>query len=157
MILTHTSNAANPDRAASGIPVGLPILPRADSSADFRLLRVWLDWCDNNHECNKHQPEFDIALPTRLLYVGAVDDPSRDKDLVRLDRGSQIQAGKYIALSHRWGDPSDEEKKKFCTSQDNINERLRGFSLSDLPKTFQDAVKATRDFESRICGLILSV
>ncbi|KAH7408032.1 heterokaryon incompatibility protein-domain-containing protein [Cadophora sp. MPI-SDFR-AT-0126] len=43
-----------------------------------------------------------------------------------------------------WGNLSDEEKKRFCTSQDNIKHRLEEFSLSDLPKTFQDAVKVTR-------------
>jgi hypothetical protein len=67
--------------------------------------------------------------------------PSYDPSFLRLDFGEQIQAGKYIALSHRWGDLSIEEKETFCTSQDNINQRLRGFSLSDLPKTFQDAVQ----------------
>jgi hypothetical protein len=51
---------------------------------------------------------------------------------------------KYIALSHRWGDLSFEEKIEFCTTQNNIERRLKGFSLSELPKTFQDAVKVTR-------------
>ena len=74
-----------------------------------------------------------------------MDDPSYDPDFLRLDLGSQIQAGrKYMALSHRWGKLSDAEKEKFCTSQANINQRLKEFSLSVLPKTFQDAVEATR-------------
>jgi hypothetical protein len=94
--------------------------------------------------CNKDETNGDIALPTRLLYVGAIDDPSTDLNSVRLVLGSQIEAGKYVALSHRWGKLEDEEKKMFCTSQDNIRQRLRGFSLSDLPKTFQDAVEVTR-------------
>jgi hypothetical protein len=87
----------------------------------------------------------DMLLPTRLLYVGAVDDPSYDPDFLRLDLRSQIQAGrKYIALSHRWGELSDAEKEKFCTSKANIDHRLEGFSLCDLQRTFQDAVEATR-------------
>jgi hypothetical protein len=87
-----------------------------------------------------------LPLPTRLLYVGAVNDPSYDPDFLRLDLGSQTQAGtKYMALSHRWGKLSDREKNKFCTSQDNIAKRLKGFSLCDLRKTFQDAVEATRE------------
>jgi hypothetical protein len=131
------------DQTASNIPLGLPIPARA-GPLDFRLLRAWLDWCDNNHECNKRQPERDTTLPTRLLYVGAVEDPCYDPNVLRLDLGSQVQTGKYIVLSHRWGNLSDEEEKKFCTSQDNIGQRLRGFSLSDLPKTFQDAVEVTR-------------
>ncbi|KAF2786010.1 HET-domain-containing protein [Melanomma pulvis-pyrius CBS 109.77] len=86
-----------------------------------------------------------MPLPTRLLYVGAVDDPSYDPDFLRLDLGSQIQARtKYIALSHRWGKLLPQEKQNLCTCQGNIGERLKKFNLSDLPKTFQDAVKATR-------------
>jgi hypothetical protein len=145
MILTHISNAANPDQPSSSIPLGLPIPPTAEDRPDFGLLRAWLDWCDNRHNCNKDQPNGDVPLPTRLLYIGAVDDPSYDPDFLRLDLGSQIPAGrKYMALSHRWGKLSDEEKNKFCTSQDNINKRLRGFSLRNLRRTFQDAVEATR-------------
>jgi hypothetical protein len=110
------------------------------------LLRAWLSWCDENHKCNKDQLKGDnTPLPTRLLYVGAIDDPSYDSNFLRLDLGSKIQAGrKYIALSHRWGDLSDAEKEKFCTSRANIDHRLEGFSLRDLRKTFQDAVEATR-------------
>jgi hypothetical protein len=111
MILTHASNAANPDRAPGNIPLGLPIPPRADGPPDFGLLRAWLGWCDDNHKCNKHQPERDTTLPTRLLYVGVVDDPSYDSKILRLELGSQIQAVKYIALSHRWGELAVEEKR----------------------------------------------
>jgi hypothetical protein len=144
MILTITSTAANPGQAPPTIPLGLPILPNADGSANFGLLRAWLNWCDNNHDCNTHRPRDSIALPTRLLYVGIVDELSYDPNELRLEYGSQIQARNYIALSHRWGRLLDEEKEKFCTSQDNINQRMAGFSLADLPKTFRDAVEATR-------------
>jgi hypothetical protein len=150
MILTHISNAANPDQPSSSIPLGLPIPPRADDCPDFGLLRAWLDWCDDRHKCEKKRFSGDmplpLPLPTRLLYVGAVDDPSYDPDFLRLDLGSQTPAGtKYMALSHRWGKLSDREKNKFCTSQDNIAKRLKGFSLCDLRKTFQDAVETTRE------------
>jgi hypothetical protein len=145
MVLTHISNAANLYQSLSRIPLGLPVPPTADDRPDFGLLRAWLDWCDNKHECNKNQSNGDMPLSTRLLYVGAVNDPSYDPDFLRLDLGSKIQAGrKYIALSHRWGDLLAAEKEKFCTSRANIDHRLEGFSLRDLRRTFQDAVKATR-------------
>jgi hypothetical protein len=145
MILTPICNTGNPDQPLSRIPLGLPILPRANDRPDFGLLRAWLDWCDDKHECNMDQSNGDMPLPTRLLYVGAVDNPSYNPDFLRLDLGSQIRAvTKYIALSHRWGKLSDQEKEKFCTSQKNIKRRLGGFSLSDLPKTFRDAVEVTR-------------
>ena len=50
----------------------------------------------------------------------------------------------YVALSHCWGGPTEEEKNQFCTTGNNYQRRLRGFSMDDLPKTFQDAVRVTR-------------
>lgn len=85
-----------------------------------------------------------MLLPTRLLYVGSVDDPSYNPDFLRLDLGSQVSTGtKYMALSHRWGD-IDLEEQNIRTCQKNIDNRLTGFKLSEMPKTFQDAVEATR-------------
>jgi hypothetical protein len=34
---------------------------------------------------------------------------------------------------------------QFCTTDGNCNARMYGFSLSELPKTFQDAVRVTRE------------
>jgi hypothetical protein len=84
-------------------------------------------------------------LPTRVLYVGDCKNSGYDSDFVRLVRASETRKQEYIALSHCWGSLSDDEKKEYCTTQDNIDRRLRGFSLSELPKTFQDAVKVTRE------------
>lgn len=42
------------------------------------------------------------------------------------------------------GQPSDEELRTFCTTPENYHDRLEGFSVNDLPKTFQDAVRVTR-------------
>lgn len=50
----------------------------------------------------------------------------------------------YIALSHCWGKPTDEEKTQYCTTKENYQARLKGFSIDNLPKTFQDAVRITR-------------
>ena len=64
---------------------------------------------------------------------------------MRLSTTTDESGGKYIALSHCWGDLLIEDKKRFCTSRENIDHRQVGFSISDLPKTFQDAVKVTRE------------
>jgi hypothetical protein len=75
-----------------------------------------------------------------------MDDPNYDPEFLRLDLGPKFQAGtKYIALSHRWGDDFDKEEPTVRTSQENVTKRLEELSLSNLPKTFQDAVKATRE------------
>jgi len=76
--------------------------------------------------------------PTRLLFVGG-----RDADEVKLVQlTSPVE---YIALSHRWGDPSPTDKEKYSTSDANYEARLGGFRFSNLPKTFQDAVLVTRE------------
>jgi hypothetical protein len=50
----------------------------------------------------------------------------------------------YVALSHCWGRPTEEQKKQFCTTRENYDRRSKGFSMDDLPKTFKDAVQVTR-------------
>jgi len=78
-------------------------------------------------------------MPTRLLYVGDLI-----LDSLRLHCPKKNDRIRYIALSHCWGELSDDHKRQFCTTDDNINARLKEFSFSKLPKTFQDAVQVTR-------------
>jgi hypothetical protein len=141
-ISLHIEYLADPD---NGIQISFPVLPEAESPIRFALLRAWLRWCDESHKCNKQHIESNTELPTRLLYVGDIDNLDYDPDVLRLDYTTQIDGGKYIALSHCWGELPIKDKKQFCTTQDNIVQRLKGFSISDLPKTFQDAIKVTRE------------
>ncbi|KAK4220623.1 heterokaryon incompatibility [Podospora fimiseda] len=50
----------------------------------------------------------------------------------------------YLGLSHCWGNPTSDDKSQFCTTLENHDHRLGGFSSYDLPKTFQDAIEVTR-------------
>ncbi|EUC49821.1 hypothetical protein COCMIDRAFT_57272, partial [Bipolaris oryzae ATCC 44560] len=50
----------------------------------------------------------------------------------------------YICLSHCWG--SDE---MFKTTIENISERMHNIRFNDLPATFRDAVRITRDLGKR--------
>ena len=75
----------------------------------------------------------------RLLYVA-----DSDSNKLKLVPGQQLEAKNYAALSYCWGKLTDEEKRQFCTTQQNINRREKGFNISDLPRTFQDAVEVTR-------------
>jgi hypothetical protein len=68
------------------------------------------------------------------------------QDRVRLISGpEEATTQQYVALSHCWGQLPTEEQKMFCTTQDNIGLRLQGFSVSELPQTFRDAVTVTRE------------
>lgn len=53
------------------------------------------------------------------------------------------ELGKYVALSHRWGD--QREHPPLRTLRTNIRQFFEdGIDLTSLPKTFKDAVLATR-------------
>ncbi|KAF2257530.1 HET-domain-containing protein [Lojkania enalia] len=87
----------------------------------------------------------DQLLPNRLLWVGDPDDQHYDPNVLCLNTTSNKSRGKYVALSHCWGKLPTEVNKHFCTTSDNISRRTKGFSFWELPKTFQDAVKVTRE------------
>ena len=122
--------------------ISFPVLSEAGSPTHCALLRTWLRWCDESHNCNKHNAESKPALPTRLLYIG---DPN--PDVLRLYYPKKHDRVKYVALSHCWGNLTDENKRQFCTTDENIKTRLKTFSFSELPKTFQDAVQVTRELD----------
>jgi hypothetical protein len=127
-------------------PIGRPILTELVGSARSALLGGWLRWCNEEHEeCGQVQAKHEAALPTRLLYVGDVGDRDYTQESIRLVHGPEATSQQYVALSHCWGQLQSEKKMMFCTTQDNIRRRLQGFSVSELPKTFRDAVIVTRE------------
>jgi hypothetical protein len=123
------------------ILIGFSVLPEPEGAARFALLRTWLEWCDTNHACNRENVKPQRVSPTRLIYVGHVDPEVLRLHVPRGDEGVE-----YTALSHRWGnDPPSKDDPQYCTTDGNIATRLNKFSLSELPKTFQDAVRVTRE------------
>ncbi|KAI0098129.1 hypothetical protein GGR51DRAFT_552658 [Nemania sp. FL0031] len=118
--------------------IGLPELPSSNSRR-FQLLREWVRLCDNTHQCNPRL-ESSAALarmPTRVIEVGLKDDKC-----VRLCETSNDWQGRYIALSHCWGNFS--KNVNFCTKRDNFAAFRSHISFNRLPKTFQDAITVTR-------------
>lgn len=109
----------------------------------FTLLREWLRACDEDCECYKNHTQQRL-LPTRVLDVGNQKD---QKPL--LHETADGEEGRYIALSHRWGNPTETEKAKFCTYACNIEERRRGIDFNSLPKTFRDAMTVARELGVR--------
>jgi hypothetical protein len=79
----------------------------------------------------------ECGLPTRVIDVG-----EKQSSTIRLLCNTTGETGKYLALSHRWGSPS--QNRRFSTSTENIQRHIEGVPLSELPKTFQDAVHVTR-------------
>jgi hypothetical protein len=122
--------------------------PKALETGDtlyFELLRQWLQDCDQNHTCNRNY-ERHIGRnpwPTRVIYVGH-SASSKLKLLETTLELNTIRNETYVALSHCWGKPTDHEEMIFCTTTENYKDRLKGFSIENLPRTFQDAVQITQ-------------
>ena len=73
-----------------------------------------------------------------------IDVGNSTRDELRIVCTGPSDRGCYLALSHRWGAPSDEERRRNCTFAGNLEERCRRIPLAKLGKTFQDAVQVTR-------------
>jgi len=106
-------------------------------------MRQWLTLCDQDHphdsqgfqrhRVTRAQHE-DTRLPTRLIDVGVAGQES-----VKLWETTLDDRGKYMALSHPWGQPPH-----FCTYRSNISDHKHGIALEQLPTTFRDAILTTR-------------
>ncbi|KAF2807991.1 HET-domain-containing protein [Mytilinidion resinicola] len=127
------------------IQTDILVPPKAVSSARFELLRAWLRSCDQHEKCKMSDSKLNQTLPNRLLWVGDPDNQHYDPNVLHLDTTTDKTGAQYAALSHCWGEIPTEVKKHFCSTSDNISRRQGGFSFWELPKTFQDAVKVTRE------------
>lgn len=121
-------------------PISRPISSH-DRKSRFNLLRAWMGQCDKFHSCMERRNT--TFFPTRVLDVGGLEDMDFAPGWLRLISSAERRSNDYIALSHRWGDLTDAQKM-FCTSQDNLGTRRKGFHVAELPKTFQDAIKVVR-------------
>lgn len=82
---------------------------------------------------SKSPPE----LPTRLIDVGTDSNGP-----IRLIQTNSKMQDRYIALSHCWGQLSDDQR--CCTYESNLNQRMADIPYDQLPATFKDAVRVTR-------------
>jgi Heterokaryon incompatibility protein (HET) len=127
------------------VQVGLPRLPRIGSPTYYEILSQWLIDCDNKHPGCHQNPE-GTRIPTRLIDVG---QGKKDASSVYLRvtakwKENQTKDLRYIALSHPWGDESENDH--FGTTTKNVNDRLLGgIPINDLPSTFKHAVQVTQE------------
>lgn len=103
------------------------------SDETFDLARAWLSECVSTHEDCKIDKSR-LELPGRLLYL----DATNAHQIRLLETTTIAPVPTYLTLSHCWGDA------KFLTLTKTTYERLRGgINVSELPQTFQDAVRTT--------------
>ncbi|KAL2277522.1 hypothetical protein FJTKL_15438 [Diaporthe vaccinii] len=118
---------------------GLPLLPEQGSAEQFSLLKSIMHHCDLRHGCMKPQEDSKSRTesPTRLIDVG-----TDGNEPIRLLETNQEQQYRYIALSHCWGQMSDDQR--FCTYESNLEQRMANIPYDRMPPTFRDAVRVTR-------------
>ncbi|KAF2467412.1 HET-domain-containing protein, partial [Lindgomyces ingoldianus] len=115
------------------------------STSSVASLDLALDWyksCFNSHnQCQIPLNEDTDWRPTRLVDIGL-----KHGDMWHLRTCSSLPPGpvKYMTLSYRWGSTSS-----LRLLQGNIDMLHQGLPISQLPKTFQDAVSIARHFSIR--------
>ena len=119
-------------------PIGLSTNTGSESALNFALESCRR--CELNHQtCGLRRAE-QHCLPTRLVDVG-----QNAGDLVRVVRGAELSRGTdYITLSHCWG-----SQQPFILSGNTTLQLTDGISPTLLPKTFQDAITVTQNFQIR--------
>ena len=146
-VYTHSGLCSLPSRylsstdtiiedALSRKHLGRPIQINPNSPDTFKLLKYWVDTCARTHcDCNSLAgvSGLDPILPSRVIDIGKLVE-SVPKLLV-----GKPKRGKWVALSHRWG---QDDFLTLVTS--NVEEMERGIILSRLPATFRDAIVITR-------------
>jgi hypothetical protein len=102
------------------------------------LALKWISECEKSHPNCKATGKKDL-LPSRLIDVG--DESSGNPSLlVTTDCPDLLVGAKYVTLSHCWG--SIEIKK---LERSNLEDMKKAIIMSSLPKTFQDAIRITRE------------
>ncbi|KAF7559255.1 hypothetical protein G7046_g4897 [Stylonectria norvegica] len=151
----------------SPVPIGMPVLSSSPGTpALFHLIKSWLQDCDQHHDACKLTPTQQEApritavsdnkddleatmfrgiqsrrastLPTRLIRLNGTG-----ARLYETKPADKTEEFRYIALSHPWGDAT-EQKPHFCTTVANKAEHLKSIDFGKLPDTFKDAIITAR-------------
>jgi len=104
--------------------------PAPTTSVAVPKIIEWLANCKSNHmQCRTHSD----FVPTRLIEICGTE-----RQTVRIS--SPTVPVDWLALSYCWG-----TTKQSVTTSSNIHLRYEGVTVSELPKTLQDAITVARD------------
>lgn len=131
------SDLAAGSEAASWIPSRPPSSDYSSSRA-FKVARGWMDECAEKHSCST-STENAPFLPRRLIDVSI---PDTTDTLQLYETAGKTSSISYCTLSYCWGAPTKHTQDPTTTL--NLQQRLLGFSLRQLPQTIQDAVFVTQ-------------
>ncbi|ESU17472.1 hypothetical protein FGSG_13822, partial [Fusarium graminearum PH-1] len=114
------------------IGIGTRIQHDVTSPEAWDMIRGWIGDCINNHEDCKAASE-DRPFPTCVVAVG--DDETEPHLFIP----NSDDHGRYIALSHCWGDVMPLKTTKACFA-----EFCQSIDFARFPRTFQDAIIVCR-------------
>ncbi|KAL3421849.1 HET domain-containing protein [Phlyctema vagabunda] len=97
----------------------------------------WLHQCLNKHGSCHHGEN--SKLPSRVLDLGY----SSSSDQIKLWEPG-LHHGRYATLSHCWG-----HSGHYTTTRNSFESRKKGIQLTELPRTFLDAVTIARNLSIR--------
>ncbi|KAJ0314894.1 hypothetical protein Brms1b_006428 [Colletotrichum noveboracense] len=113
--------------------------PNTASGESWAKATAWIETCCSNHQACNVEAAAEAWYPTRLLDLSA---PDLDLDTLRLivasDEALECKQ-RYTTLSHCWGSAQFVQLKK--STYEDFRKRIQ---LSNLPKTFREAVEVTR-------------
>ncbi|KAK2597333.1 hypothetical protein QQS21_006029 [Conoideocrella luteorostrata] len=134
-----TINVAS--RAGSHASTKIPrtLVAERGTQANFDQMRLWLRECRDAHsKCrigiDRQGLQATPKLPSRVIDVGTLDSEE-----VRLFSNQLGITGKYATLSHRW-----KANGLVALTMASFSTLTTGFSMTSIPKTFQDAITVTR-------------
>jgi hypothetical protein len=108
-------------------------LPERSIKERVRNVAGWIKDCDAKHQtCSLKKP----LLPSRVLEITTIDSEPR----LRLIKGGSH--GEYAAFSHCWG-----VAELPTTTRATLESRSRQISVSELPKSFKDAVTVCQSLD----------
>lgn len=123
-----------------------PIKNSPTSDAITILTAAFGECNSGHHECSWKPDTSDHesakpCLPTRIIDVS----PESDEMFVRIVESQGVRDD-YAALSHCWGPPS---KRPLITTKATLSQHLDRLMMTQLPKTFCDAIAMTRALSLR--------
>ena len=106
----------------------------------YSVAKKWLEDCENEHgECIEHalvfQKGHESFLPTRYLDLWTLAEFGCVRLVQHHDGGPTWR--RYATLSHRW--PTGPIS--WVTTEENLEARMNGLSVSSLPRTIQDCIR----------------
>lgn len=118
-----------------------PLNSTPGSMKSFCIIRSWIRECDEKHTYCKilRKALSGQQRPARLIDVGVGGSEG-----VCICKDVSAGAEQYAALSYCWG--GNQESK---TVKAKLEERCKGFTLTDLSKTLPEAVFTTRELGLR--------